>query len=327
MPLCDLFGRKITDLRISVTESCNFRCFYCLPFGPRSVPSRSSALTDAEILWLAEIFVAMGVRKIRLTGGEPLLRKEIASLVCGLKAMRDLETVALTTNGSLLRSTAKSLREAGLSYVTVSLDSLRHGQFLDICGRDGLNEVLLGIQAAKEAGLPLKINIVLLRNRTEDEIFDFVELADSLDVAVRFIEHMPFSGTSWSRESCLLVPEIRAILESRHKLIPIPPKSLSETSQNFRIPGRRGSIGFIPSVSASFCDRCSRMRLTADGFLKPCLHDAFEVDIKPALQARDREGLQRNIQEALRGKPTHHPDWLREGWKGENSREMVRIGG
>jgi cyclic pyranopterin phosphate synthase len=288
--LTDSYGRAIRDLRVSLTDRCNFRCFYCLPHGEPPMSPKNQTLSFEEIERACEIFVALGIEKIRLTGGEPMLRRDLPLLVRKLSALkpRGLRDLALTTNGYFLPDQAQGLKDAGLDRVTVSLDSLKRDVFDRMTGVDALTRVLEGIAAAKRAGLtPIKINAVVVRDYNEAEVADFAQFAREHAVAMRFIEFMPLdSGHDWSRESVVSGREMRERIEARFPLVPAKVNRGSETSSRWLFAdGAPGEIGIIAPVTEAFCGACSRIRLTADGQIRTCLFSTIEHSLRDVLRS------------------------------------------
>jgi len=288
--LKDSYGRAIRDLRLSLTDRCNFRCFYCLPHGEPPMGPKEQMLTYEEIEYVCDIFVALGIEKIRLTGGEPMLRRDIETLISKLAAFKDkgLRDLALTTNGYFLPDHAQQLKDAGLDRVTISLDSLKRDVFRRMTGVDVLERVLAGIEAAKRAQLtPIKLNAVVVRGYNETEVADFAAFARAHDVAMRFIEFMPLdSGHEWSRESVVSGREIRARIEERFPLVPANVRRGAETSSRWRFAdGAAGEIGIIAPVTEAFCGACSRIRLTADGQIRTCLFSTVEHSLRDVVRS------------------------------------------
>jgi GTP 3',8-cyclase len=287
--LKDSYGRAIRDLRLSLTDRCNFRCFYCLPHGEPPAAPRSSMLSYEEIERVAEIFVSLGIEKIRLTGGEPMLRRDIETIIRKLSALKPrLQDLALTTNGYFLPGRAEGLKEAGLDRVTISLDSLKRDVFRSMTGVDVLERVLEGIHAARRAGLtPIKINAVIVRGHNEEEVADFAQFARDYDVHMRFIEFMPLdSGHDWSREMVVPGREIFRRIGERFPLAPIKTTRGSETSARYRFAdGSPGEIGIIAPVTEPFCGACSRIRLTADGQIRTCLFSTVEHSLRDVVRS------------------------------------------
>jgi cyclic pyranopterin phosphate synthase len=293
--LRDSYGRAIRDLRVSLTDRCNFRCFYCLPHGEPPIAPKEQMLSYEEIEYVCEIFVALGIEKIRLTGGEPMLRRDIETIIIKLAKLRSsgLQDLALTTNGYYLPERARSLKEAGLDRVTISLDSLKRDVFKRMTGVDVLDKVLAGLAAAKEAQLyPIKINAVIVRGHNEDEVADFAAFAREHDVKMRFIEFMPLdSGHEWSRKDVVSGKEIRERINERFPLVRLEVKRGSETSSRYRFAdGAPGEIGIIAPVTEPFCGACSRIRLTADGQIRTCLFSKIEHSLRDVV----RSGASRN---------------------------------
>ncbi|NNE98484.1 MAG: GTP 3',8-cyclase MoaA [Pyrinomonadaceae bacterium] len=328
--LKDAHDRIIRDLRVSLTDRCNFRCFYCLPNGEPPLARKDTILTFEEIETICGIFVDLGIEKIRLTGGEPLIRKDVEKLVEKLSAHKPkLKDLALTTNGHTLPERAKKLKRLGLDRVTISLDSLKPGNFKDITGVDKLDDVLKAIDAAKEAGLePVKINAVVVRGRNDDEVVDFAEFARENDVSVRFIEFMPLdSGHEWKRE--MVVPG-REIRDKINEVFPIRLKRKSrgvETAWNYEFEdSSTGEIGIIAPVTEMFCGACSRIRLTADGQIRTCLFSNSEHNLRDVIRSgASREDIVDFIKAVvLKKEASHH---INDSEFVQPSRTMSFIGG
>lgn len=287
MPLRDTFGRVADDLRISVTDRCNFRCVYCMPAeGMRWLP-RDEVLTFDEIVRLTRILVEhCGVRTLRLTGGEPLVRKGIEELTALIAAINPALDIAMTTNGILLRDKAQALKAAGLKRLNVSLDTLHADRFRNLARRDALDRVLDGLQAAREAGFhPLKLNVVVMRGQNDDEILDFARLARGEGYQVRFIEFMPLDADgAWKPETVVASREIIEAIDREFPLEPVAnDRPAPATRYRFR-DGSPGGVGVIPSVSDAFCKICNRIRLTAEGHIRTCLFSLHEHDVKALLR-------------------------------------------
>lgn len=288
--LKDSYGRTIRDLRVSLTDRCNFRCFYCLPHGEPPIAPKEQMLTYEEIERVCEIFVSLGIEKIRLTGGEPMLRRDIETIVEKLATLkgRGLLDLALTTNGYFLPERAQPLKDSGLDRVTISLDSLKRDVFKRMTGVDVLDKVLAGINAAKNAGLePIKINAVIVRGHNEDEVADFAAFAREHGVKMRYIEYMPLdSGHDWSRTDVVSGKEIRDRIEQRFPLTKINVARGSDTSSRYRFAdGAPGEIGIIAPVTEAFCGACSRIRLTADGQIRTCLFSTVEHSLRDVIRS------------------------------------------
>ena len=326
--LIDGFGRAATDLRISVTDRCNFRCRYCMP--PEGLPwlEPEKLLSFEEIARLAGLLVAQGISSIKLTGGEPLVRRDLAALVRMLRGLHSELDLSLTTNGFLLRRDAPELASAGLDRVTVSCDSLLAHRFEEVTLRDALAEVLDGLEAAAAAGLtPVKVNTVVMRGVNEDEVVDFAALARATGYTIRFIEYMPLDAQDeWSAERVVPGAEIIESINRAFPLIAIDDESPAPASTYRFADGSPGEIGMIASVTAPFCATCNRLRLTADGHLRACLFSLEETDLRTPLRAGapDHElvGLARAcIAAKWAGHRIGQGDFLRPG------RSMSMIGG
>jgi len=290
MSLRDSYNRPIRDLRVSLTDRCNFRCFYCLPHGEPPIAPKEKMLSYEEIDYVCDIFVSLGIEKIRLTGGEPMLRRDIETIIRKLTRLKasGLQDLALTTNGYYLPERAQSLKDAGLDRVTISLDSLKRDVFKRMTGVDVLDKVLAGIAAAKSAKLePIKINAVIVRGHNEDEVADFAAFAREYDVKMRFIEFMPLdSGHDWAREDVVSGKEIRERINERFLLVGVDVARGSDTSSRYRFAdGAPGEIGIIAPVTEPFCGACSRIRLTADGQIRTCLFSTVEHSLRDVVRS------------------------------------------
>jgi cyclic pyranopterin phosphate synthase len=290
MSLRDSYNRPIRDLRVSLTDRCNFRCFYCLPHGEPPIAPKEKMLSYEEIDYVCEIFVSLGIEKLRLTGGEPMLRRDIETIIRKLSRLKSsgLQDLALTTNGYYLPDRAQSLKDAGLDRVTISLDSLKRDVFKRMTGVDVLDKVLAGIAAAKAAGLePIKINAVIVRGHNEDEVADFAAFAREYDVKMRYIEFMPLdSGHEWSREDVFSGKEIRERISERFPLVRVDVARGSDTSARYGFAdGAPGEIGIIAPVTEPFCGACSRIRLTADGQIRTCLFSTVEHSLRDVVRS------------------------------------------
>ena len=324
--LTDRFGRVHTYLRISVTDRCNFRCVYCMPPEGIAWRPREEILTFEEIVRVARVFVRLGVAKLRLTGGEPTVRHGIESLIAALAAIPGLRTLAMTTNGFRLRENARTYREAGLTGINVSLDSLQRDRFRQITRRDALSEVLAGLDAALAAGYEkVKLNTVVMAGVNDDELLDFVELARDRPLHVRFIEFMPFHDNGWSEGGVFPLARMREIIQKRHSLEPVPGEP-NAVAREWRVPGFEGTIGFIASMTESFCSGCNRIRLTADGQVKSCLFSPAESNLRDLLRAGASDSeIEAHIRAALWLKPREHPPM--EVLAALENRSMIEIGG
>lgn len=328
--LTDSHGRVIHDLRVSITDRCNYKCVYCRTgeFG-----AQYPELAIDEYFRLIKLFVNLGIEKVRLTGGEPLLRNGLIDLIQKLSGLRTLKgeplDLALTTNGHLLEKLAKPLKAAGLNRITVSMDAVDAPTFERITRVPGsFKKVLAGVRAAREAGLtPLKINCVLLRGFNDGEIEGFARFARDEDVVVRFIEFMPLEeGRLWSPEIVVTLNEIVDRIGREMPLVPMPAREPSETARRYTFSDGRGEIGIIAPVSQAFCGACSRVRLTSDGKIRTCLFSQVEHDLYGRMRAGDNEAaLSDYIVQTVQGKEARHhigePGFLKP------SRSMVHIGG
>jgi len=308
-PLVDAHGRLIGDLRVSVTDRCNFRCQYCMPADGLPWLERDEILSFEEIERLVRLFVSLGIADVRLTGGEPLVRREFPRLVSMLSPIEGLEDLSLTTNAYLLERDAAALVDAGIDRVNVSIDSLSRDSFFQITRRDALPQVLRGLEAiaAYPQVSPVKVNAVAIRDFTEDEVLSFAELARSTDYQVRFIEFMPLDADhAWEPDAVLTGAEIRALIERRYRLVERE-REPSATARVYDFADGAGEIGFINPVSEPFCADCNRIRLTAEGKLRTCLFSINETDLREPLRsgAGDDE-LERIIRDAVWRKELKH---------------------
>ena len=326
----DAYNRIIRDLRISLTDRCNFRCFYCLPNGEPPLARKETILTFEEIKYIADIFVSLGIEKIRLTGGEPMIRRDIEKLITNLALLKPaLKDLALTTNGLHISEKARDLKKAGLDRITISLDSLDRSNFQDITGVDSLDVVLRAIDASKTAGLePIKINAVIVRGRNDHEVVDLARFARVNDLHMRFIEYMPLdSGHGWNRE--MVVPG-REIHDAVNDVFPLKLKASnrgSETAWKYEfIDGAGGEIGIIAPVTEMFCGACSRIRLTADGQIRTCLFSTTEHNLRDLVRSGATRAEVVEFIEAvtLKKEPRHH---INDAEFVQPSRTMSFIGG
>lgn len=314
----DSFGREINYLRISVTENCNQRCVYCMP--ENAPPPKLAVLTDDEIAEIVLAASSLGINKIRVTGGEPLTRPGIAGLIERIARTPGIDDVAMTTNGSLLPEMARDLKAAGLKRVNISLDTLDPVKFRAITRCGDITDTLNGIDAAFEAGLtPIKINTVLMGGINDDEIYKLAELTRSCPVELRFIELMPIGDTIRFPESAFI--PCSAVLEKVPQLIPVD-SAKGGVARLYRLPDGKGRVGLISPLSDEFCGSCSRLRLTADGCLKPCLHSAEEIHLR-GLHGSE---LAWALKLAIAHKPQHHCA-LSSTERSNSRRDMNRIGG
>lgn len=305
----DRFGRDINYLRISVVDRCNLSCLYCMPYGGAGVDPWGHLLSYEEIAELASCFAEMGVRKIRITGGEPLVRKQIWKLAAMLRDISGIEELALSTNGVFLAGQAAELKKAGVHRLNISLDTLRPERFQRIARIDRLGEVLRGIETARECGFgPIKINTVLMKGINDDEILDLVRFAVERSLEIRFIELMPTNqelDLEWGA-SFFSAEEALAVVETEYDLAP-GDAYFSSPAKMYSIAGTESRIGFISPVSCLFCSRCNRLRLKANGMLKTCLHGKEDLDLKALLRSgAAREVLRREIEAVVFDRPEQH---------------------
>ena len=327
-PLLDGHGRAIGDVRISVTDRCNFRCQYCMPAEGLPWLEREALLSYEEIARLARVLAGMGVHSVRLTGGEPLVRRELWRLVELLSAIDGLRDLSLTTNGFLLARQVDALVTAGLRRVNVSLDALAPDRFFELTRRDALHKVLEGLEAAEAYPelRPIKVNVVAIRGFTEDEVLRFAEFARRKPYEVRFIEFMPLDADrAWSMDKVLPNDEVRAIVQSRYPLAP-EGREAHGTATRWRFADGAGALGFISPVTHPFCSDCDRIRITAEGMLRTCLFSARETDLREPLRdgASDAE-LEDVIRAAVWRKELKHR--VNEPGFVQPPRTMSRIGG
>jgi cyclic pyranopterin phosphate synthase len=327
--LIDTQNRRINYLRVSVTDRCNLRCVYCMPAEGVAPLSHNDILRHEEIFRVARVAVELGIRKIRLTGGEPLVRRGLVSLVTRLAELPELADLGLTTNGTLLGEHAAALRGAGLHRINISLDTLRPERYRTITRCGHLEQVLAGIAAAEAAGLqPVKINTVTLRGFNDDEAGDFARLTLEHPYEVRFIEFMPVGDANgWRRDRLVPGEEIRQAIQQRFGLEPLPaPDRPSGPGRLFRIPGAAGRIGFINPMSEHFCHLCNRLRLTPTGRLRTCLLDDSELDLRTPLRSgASDDDIAELIRAAVSRKPPRHP--FPDGCGRKCTSGMSRIGG
>ncbi|XP_037861972.1 molybdenum cofactor biosynthesis protein 1 isoform X1 [Chlorocebus sabaeus] len=306
--LTDSFGRQHSYLRISLTEKCNLRCQYCMPEEGVPLTPKANLLTTEEILTLARLFVKEGIDKIRLTGGEPLIRPDVVDIVAQLQRLEGLRTIGVTTNGINLARLLPQLQKAGLSAINISLDTLVPAKFEFIVRRKGFHKVMEGIHKAIELGYnPVKVNCVVMRGLNEDELLDFAALTEGLPLDVRFIEYMPFDGNKWNFKKMVSYKEMLDTIRQQWPELEKLPEEESSTAKAFKIPGFQGQISFITSMSEHFCGTCNRLRITADGNLKVCLFGNSEVSLRDHLRAgASEQELLRIIGAAVGRKKRQH---------------------
>ncbi|MFO0905669.1 MAG: GTP 3',8-cyclase MoaA [Pirellulales bacterium] len=328
-PLVDRFGRVHTSLRISVTDRCNIRCFYCMPNENVQFRKREELLTYEEIERFVRVVARLGVRKLRLTGGEPLVRSDLAELVRRLSHIENIDDIALTTNGILLADQAAALRQAGLTRLNVSLDAMSEATFQRIARREGLDRVFAGIEAAHRVGFTrIRLNAVAIRGVTEPEIIPLVRYARQTHCELRFIEFMPLDAEQhWNASQVLSGADIRAHIEAEFgPLVPAPRPDPSQPATDFEFADGGGAIGFINPVSQPFCGDCNRLRITAEGQVRNCLFSTVEWDARERLRrGDDDEQLAQLVRDCVAAKKAGHgidsPEFLRP------ERAMFQIGG
>ena len=325
-PLVDGHGRSITDLRLSVTDRCNFRCQYCMPAEGLPWLEREAVLSFEEIERLVALLATMGISSLRLTGGEPLVRRDFPRLAAKLAPL--VNDLSVTTNGYLLERDAAALVDAGINRFNVSVDSLQRDRFFAMTRRDALPQVLRGLEAlaARPEAHPIKVNAVALRGFTETEVLPFARFAREHPYEVRFIEYMPLDGDrAWTRDQVLTGAEVRAIVEAEFPLEP-EPRERSATARVYRFADGQGRIGFINPVSEPFCGDCDRIRLTADGKLRTCLFSLNETDLRAPLRAGASDSeLERIVRDAIWRKELKHH--VNEPGFIQPARTMSAIGG
>ncbi|MDK2981519.1 MAG: 3,8-cyclase [Chloroflexota bacterium] len=315
--MIDQFEREITYLRLSLTERCTLRCDYCR--ADEGICPRREELNAQEFIRIGQACAKLGIRKIRLTGGEPLLRKDLIEIILGLAAIDGIHELNMTTNAQMLPGQARALKAAGLSRINISLDSLDALRYYDMT-KGNLDLVLQSIEESLQAGLnPVRINVVLVRGRNDDEIDNFIELTKERPLEVRFIELMPIGSLGQDKKKRIPSDEI---LASRPQLQPVAPRFPGQVARDYAIRGYLGRVGFISPVSHQFCDGCNRIRVMSDGMLRPCLGNNLEYPLKEAL-AEGNEALLEAIREGIENKPVGHN--FTHGFKSE--KDMSRIGG
>lgn len=324
----DQFGRELNYLRISVVDRCNLRCLYCMPAHGAAFEGWSELLSYEEIETLTRIFAELGIRKVRITGGEPLVRPNIAELVFRLREIPEIRELALSTNGVFLKTQAEKLKAAGLDRVNISLDTLNRTRFQAIARMDRLHDVLAGIEEALALGLgPVKLNTVLMKGINDDEVLDLVRFAVAKSIEVRFIELMPTNGGVQLdvKERFFSAEEAKARIEEEFSLAPVD-AYFSSPAQVFSIAGTGARVGFISPLSCVFCARCNRLRLKANGALKTCLHGKEDLNLKALLRSgAPLEEIKRKIEEVVYVRPEQH--FLNESKVPHNDFQMSHVGG
>jgi len=326
-PVRDTHGRVIDYMRVSVTDRCNLRCVYCTPSEHLHLIDRAELLSYEEITRVVSLAAGMGIRKVRVTGGEPLVRKDLPRLIGTLATIPGIQDLSLTTNGLLLGRFAASLAEAGLGRVNVSLDSLNPERFREMTGGGRIEKVLDGLAAADRTGLhPVKINVVVMRGVNDEEMQDFARLTLGTPYHVRFIEWMPIGSVDrWQSENCVRLEEIRAAVSGVAPLLPLS-IGAGGPAKYFRFQNAAGAIGFISPISQHFCDSCNRLRLTSEGKLRPCLFNDREIDLRAPLRngASDTE-IADILRSAVQMKPLRYPEDVPSGRC--RLKPMSKIGG
>ena len=316
--MIDRIGRDITYLRLSVTERCTLKCTYCR--ADIGECPKQKELSSDDILRVVRALASLGISKVRLTGGEPMLRRDLYDIVRGIRENAGIREIAMTTNAQHLPGNAARLKEAGVDRLNISIDSLKSARYEQMTGGGSLSAVLRGIDEAIDAGLtPLKLNAVLLRGVNDDEVDDFIALTRDRPIDMRFIELMPMGSVDHTGERVTS----DELIAARPYLIPLPPRYASQPSADYRIDGHLGRVGFISPMSHRFCGDCNRVRVMSDGMLRPCLGDNAEVSLKEALAQPDDEELLRVIREAVYNKPQTHD--FNGAFHAEKN--MSRIGG
>ena len=315
----DRLGRNVDYLRVSVTDRCNLRCIYCMPEEGIPKKDHNEILRNEEILKIIRISAELGIKKVRFTGGEPLVRKGIENIIYETSKIKGIEDIALTTNGTKLYEMADTLKEAGLKRVNISLDSLKKDRYRMITRLGNIDDVFRAIDKSLSIGLePVKINTVVIKGMNDDEIFDFVKLADENPLHIRFIEIMPIGEGAKFKDNYISSDDL---ISSIPGLTPVETEP-GNTARVFKRKGAKGTVGFITPLSCKFCSSCNRIRLTAAGTIKPCLHSKYEVDIKSFLNDEDK--IRAMLEHAILSKPAGHN---LEKEISQNQKMMFQIGG
>ena len=284
--LIDQYDRHLNYLRVSITDRCNLQCMYCVPQDLITRLSHEDILTYEEILHIVTIGISLGVTKVRVTGGEPLVRKGVYEFLAELTRIPGLLDVSLTTNGIYLKDNAEKIRSAGINRINISLDTLNPQKYKQITGKDTFDQVWQGIQTAQDMGFtPIKLNVVALNGVNDDELVEMAKLSFAYPFHVRFIEYMPIGQSRMGNGPLLLAPEIKKRISALGNLVPVQNSKNDGPAKRYRFEGARGEIGFIPALSQHFCDKCNRLRLTASGKLRPCLLSDHQEDIKGPLRS------------------------------------------
>ncbi len=325
--LIDRYNRSLSYLRISITDRCNLRCKYCVPLSPITMLSHDEILRYEEILRVVKVGVAHGISKVRVTGGEPLVRLGVYDFLRQLTDIEGLNDVSLTTNGVLLKDNIDKIKAAGIKRINVSLDSVQSKNFKTITGRDYYHKVWDGLEAALQSGFdPIKINVVVLNGLNEGELLDFAGLSIKYPFHVRFIEYMPIGQSNFRETQPLLTPDIKKIISSLGELVPVNNKENDGPAERFKFKNARGEIGFISPISHHFCSQCSRLRLTANGMLRSCLLSDHQVDLRAHLRnGCSDEKISEILLDTVRNKQLKHT--IKESNPTKISSQMSAIGG
>ncbi|MFC1729435.1 GTP 3',8-cyclase MoaA [candidate division KSB1 bacterium] len=328
MPVTDNYGRSIISLRVSVTDRCNFSCSYCMPENNVEWFPHEEILTYEELIRLVKIFAGLGIRKVKVTGGEPTMRRDLHLFIGQLYTIAGIQDISLTTNGYFLDTQARLLEDAGLSRITVSLDSLKEDRFNYIVRRSIFKKIYNNILSLRQTSLkPVKINAVVIRGFNDDEVLDFIRFAQETGFIIRFIEFMPLDGDGqWSKDQVVPLEEMLATVRSRYELVKIGDTGPDSPSERYRLTDGTAEIGFIPTVSNPFCMHCGRIRITADGHLRTCLFSHHETDCKSLIRgSADDDEIREVVRNALVNKEEGHIISRKE-FK-QPSRRMYQIGG
>jgi len=326
--MLDGYGRKIDYLRVSVTDRCNLRCRYCMPEEGIESIGHASILTFEQIVRLIRVAAKVGICKVRFTGGEPLVRKDITKLIAKVAEIPQINDIAITTNGVLFAEMGEELKKAGLTRVNFSLDSFVPEKFNYITRLGNFNDVIRSITTALKVGIgPVKINTVVMKGFNDDEILNFVKLANEMPLHVRFIEFMPIGDLPfYQKERLFTMVEIKKIIESRYELINGSTLQTNGPAKSYQLKNGIGTVGFISAMSSHFCSECNRIRMTVDGKLRGCLFAKEEISLKMAMEnGASDEKLAGLFGKAIKGKPSRH--YMNEGWGADNERKMYQIGG
>ncbi len=324
--ITDNFNRKINYLRISVTDKCNLRCLYCMPETGVKLFSHNEILSIEDILFFVKTASEIGVEKIRLTGGEPLIRKNIFHLISQIASLPKIKDISLTTNGVLLKDSAQQLLDSGIKRINISLDTLKRDKFLFITRRDLFDNVIEGISEAVKIGLnPLKINVVAIKNFNHNEVIDFVDFGIQNNLFIRFIEFMPFGNSHDLR--FISKRELIDILQSKYSLIEEPSSDLNSPSKNYKISGTENVVGFISPMTEHFCKNCNRLRVTSNGEIKTCLFSDKSYNLSDAIKKHDKDYLINKLTSVIKEKPEKHFLSINDYKFKKCQNEMSKIGG